>query len=246
MIQRENTYCEHFTVPSYMVDGKLRITPSFLFNIMQEIAVNHVHSVGIGWNHLHEEQKFWALSRMDVEILRRPEWNEKLEITTWGKKHNFLVQPRDFWIENDNGEVLVKATSNWVILDLDGKPQLLSNFEPRLKNQHDIHAIERATSRLSAVTLEEDKTFKPVVYSDIDMNCHANNGAYVTWVMDNFSHDFHQKHELIGISINYLQQTKNDECYAIQQQEIAPNEFLASIYTQKSKVEVCRVRTKWI
>ncbi len=228
-----------------MVDGRLKLTPTLLFNLMQEAAVNHTDAAGNGWEYLHEKQMFWALSRMDVEILRLPQWHEKVKITTWGKKHNFLVQPRDHQIETLDGEVLVRATSNWVILDFEGKPQMLDQYESILKNNHERHAIESPASRIRQAVVEENPTFKPVVYSNIDMNNHANNSAYVTWVIDSFDNDFHQRHELAFLTINYLQQTHADDFYTVAKKEIAPNDFLCSIYTQQNNVEVCRVRTVW-
>lgn len=242
----ENTYSEQHTVQSFMVDGKLKLTPTFIFNLMQEVAVNHVANVGIGWDYLHERGQFWALSRMDVEILRRPQWYEQIEITTWGKKHNFLVQPRDHQITTSTGEVLVNATANWVILDMEGKPVQLDQYEPLLLNNHERHAIEKPASRLRQAVDDVESTFHPVVYTNIDMNRHANNSAYVTWVMDSFDNAFHRAHELAFLSINYLQQMHADDRYAVHKKEIAPNDFICSIYSERGNIEVCRVRTVWI
>ena len=245
MQQRENTYSEKTSIVSYMVDGQLKVTPTFLFNLMQEVAVNHVAKVGIGWDFLHERNQFWALSRMDVEIRRRPSWHEQIEISTWGKKHSQLIQPRDHQIETLDGEILVRATSNWVILDLEGKPAFLEQYEPLLQNQLDLHAIEKPASRLRQAVDDVEATFYPVVYSNIDMNRHANNSAYVTWVMDSFDNAFHRTHELTFLSINYLQQTHADDRYAVRKKEIAPNDFICSIYSEREDIEVCRVRTLW-
>lgn len=242
----ENTYSEKHFIPSFMVDGKLCLTPTCLFGILQEVAVNHVNKVGCGWQFLHERRQFWALSRMDVEIVRRPMWEETVVVTTWGKKHNFLVQPRDFLVENVSGDVLVRATSNWVILDFEGKPCELSAIEPLLKNRHDLHAIEKPAVRLRQSVKSNGEAFYPVVYTNIDMNHHVNNSAYVTWVMDSFSNDFHASHELKTISLNYLMQTRPDDRYAVAKKEISSNCFLCSIYSEKRLEEVCRVLTEWV
>ena len=241
----ENIYCEKMTIPSYMVDGKLGITPTFLLNIMQEVAVNHVGAIGCGWNFLQQRGQFWALSRMDVLIERRPRWREQVIINTWGKKHNFLVQPRDFLVETEDGEPLVRATSNWVILDFNGKPCELSSIEPLLKNQPNFHSIEKPATRLRQFVELGNTVFHPVEYSRIDMNCHANNGSYVHWVMDSFDYAFHQTHELKSISLNYLQQTKPTDRYAVAKKEIEAGLFLCSIYSETAKIEVCRVLTQW-
>ena len=245
MTPNKGTHTEKHTIASYMVDGQRRLSPTLMFNLLQEVAVNHADLLGVGWDYLRQFNQFWALSRMDVEILKMPEWLDEVNITTWPKRNTYLMQPRDYQMKTLNGELLVRATSNWVILDGEGKPQQLNTYENNLGVVDDLHAIESPASRLRTGVPCERPVFKPVVYSNIDMNRHANNAAYVTWVMDSFDNDFHENHKLAFLSINYLQQTRADDRYAVMKQETAPNDFLCSIYSEKDLVEVCRVRTVW-
>lgn len=246
MKQLENTYCESFYIPSYLIDYKLKLSPQALFNVMQEAAVNHVAKIGVGWDNLHPNGEFWALSKMDIEFIRRPQWKDTVTINTWGKKHDFLVQPRDFLIESTSGETLIKATSNWVILNQDGKPQLLENYDNKLHNQLDFEVVPHPATRikpLNGAVLSD--IYHPVVYTDLDMNQHANNSAYVVWIMNHFGFEFHQTHEIESLSLNYLAQTRPNDRYTIVQQEVAPNVFVASIIAEIDKAEVCRIQTKW-
>ena len=245
MTDYKGTHTEKHRIASYMVDGKRMLTPTLLFNLLQEVAVNHADELGMGWNYLHQFNQFWALSRMDVEILRMPEWQEEVNIITWPKKNTYLMQPRDYQIKTRNGQVLVRSTSNWVILDGEGRPQQLSAYENNLGVVEGLHALETPASRLRTGVPCENPEFKQVVYSNVDMNRHANNSAYVTWVMDSFDNEFHDQHTLAFLSINYLQQTRADDRYTVVKQESAPNDFLCSIYSEKNLVEVCRVRVIW-
>lgn len=245
MEKANSLHIENHTVLSFMTDSKRRITPTYILCIMQDAAVNHANTMDIGWDYLHQFNQFWALSRIDLEIIRRPEWREKLILSTWPKKHNHLVQPRDHEITDINGEVLIRATSNWCILDAFGKPQILDNYEERLLVNPNRHAIESPASRLRTKIENEHPDYKPVVYSDVDMNQHANNTAYVTWVMNSFNRQFHLHHELTFLSVNFIQQTMGDDRYTIQKQEITKNDFLCSIYSERENIEVCRVRTVW-
>ena len=77
------------------------------------------------------------------------------------------------------------------------------------------------------------------------MNSHVNNSYYVQWAMNEFSPEFHNRHELSLISLNYLQQMRSDDSYGIYRKEVAPNDFLLSIVSKSTKEEVCRVRTVW-
>lgn len=235
-------FTEFLDVPSYALDGKLLATPTFLFNILQNIADNHVNKHDIGWNFMHERNMFWAISKMDMEISRRPCWREKVKLTTWGKGRNHLIQPRDYLIETMDGEVLVRATSNWVILDENGKPRLLEELVPDIRFMCENNALNRPAKRLRVPAQGVPSEFKSVEYSYIDMNRHANNSAYVTWLMNDFSVDYHSSHELIALSVNYLQQTHFTDRYTVVKQELAPNDYLVSMFTEKDNREVCRLQ----
>lgn len=246
MAESENTYTEHLKVSSFMVDRDLRLTPTFLFKLMQEMAFNHTEIIGIDWHYLHPMGLFWALSKLDIEWLKCPRWGDSIYITTWGKQPRYLIQPRDFLIKNDNGDTLIKATSHWVILDKKGKPQLIHDFESHLRNQLNLHAIERQATRIRAMReISSDLSYKPVVHTDIDMNGHVNNAAYVTWVMNDFGSEFHRRHEIVFLAINYLAQTQPHDRYAIVQKEIAPNDYIATIVKEQDNLEICRVETRW-
>ena len=247
MQQLENTFHDHFEITSYMVDEKQRLSPVFIFYLMQDIAVRHCAITGASWEFMHDLQLFWALSRTEVEIVRRPNWHEQIEVTTWEKKPNYLIQPRDHQIDTLNGETLVRSTSNWVLLDAEGKPRTLEGFEHLLHPQLDLHAIERPAARLreSAVSDEQQPIFKPVLFSHLDMNHHVNNASYVLWAIDDFDKEFLRSHELTSLSLNFIQQMRGDDSYGIYRKEIAPGQFLSSIVSMNEKVEVCRVRTTW-
>jgi len=247
MQQRENTFHDQFYTASYMVDEKQRLTPTCLLYLMQDMAVRHADLTGAGWEFLHQYELFWALSRVDVEIIRRPRWHEQIEITTWEKKHNFLIQPRDHQLDTLDGETLVKSTSNWVLLDFEGKPHTLEQFEQYLHPEFDLHAIEKPAARLRDTAFSEDQhpVFKPVQYSHLDMNHHVNNVSYMLWTIDDFDTEFLRTHEITNISLNFLLQMRADDSYGIYRKELAPNDFLSSIVSMNDKVEVCRVRTVW-
>ena len=245
MLQPDNSFVKTFEIGSHIADFNRELFPTQLFNLMQEAAVSHSEARGLGWDALHDRGLFWALSKMDVEIIRMPRWLEKIRITTWSKEYHLLVQPRDFFVETEDGELLVRATSNWALVDLEGKPHLIEEVKDLLRHRLGCDALEKPATRLRKVTEGEWSEVHPVRYSHLDLNQHVNNTAYITWVMDNFNHEFHRTHRIQSISINYLMQTLPGSHYHILQQETEANHFAASIFEAEKGVELCRVATVW-
>lgn len=245
MLQPDNTFIRTFEIGSHLADFNRELLPNQLFNLLQETAVSHSETLGMGWDALHARGLFWALSKMDIEILRMPTWLERIKIITWSKEYHLLVQPRDFFVETEEGELLARATSNWALVDLEGRPHPIEEVKAGLRHRPDCDALEKPATRLRKVTEGVWSEPRAVVYSDLDLNQHVNNTVYISWVMDNFSYAFHQQHRIRFISINYLVQTMPDARYRILQQESEPNHFVASIFEEEKGIELCRVATEW-
>ena len=71
------------TVRSYEVNWRSQMTMPAMMHLCQEIAFQHADMAGFGWNGMIEKQLFWVLSRMRMDILRYPVWNESIKISTW-------------------------------------------------------------------------------------------------------------------------------------------------------------------
>lgn len=170
-----------FEVRSYQVDpdGKLSLTA--LSNLFQEIAWRHADSASFGRN-LQEQDLSWILSRIDIKCENLPSWGESIKVYTAGRGVDKLFAFREFLITNPEGEVLVRAMSSWVLMNVvtkrifrpeDALPANL--FDPTEKPDWQ---PEKIRLKGELVTSEKLK----VRYSDLDLNNHVNNTSYVRWV----------------------------------------------------------------
>lgn len=245
MEANQNIYEEKIKIYSFLIDNQLKLAPDSMFSIMQEIAGDHAHSLGIGSRHLRTQNLFWALIKMHVIIDRMPLWDEIITLKTWAKPHDLMIQPRDFVFIDSNGNSILRATSCWVILDrLSSKPQRIGNFDAFLKEEN-IDAIERRAPKIAKQELNQQLEFLPVLHSDIDLNEHVNNAKYLRWFIDSMGHEFNRTHQLKELYINYISQTKIGERYGISTNEIQPNNFISSIVSDSELREICRIQTIW-
>ena len=170
-----------FEVRSYQVDpdGKLSLTA--LSNLFQEIAWRHADSADFGRN-LQEQNLSWILSRIDIKCEDLPSWGDSIKVYTAGRGVDKLFAFREFLITNPAGDVLAKAMSSWVLMNVVTKrifrpenalpPEL---FDPKEKPEWQPGKI-----RLKGDLLKSEKL--KVRHSDLDLNNHVNNTSYVRWV----------------------------------------------------------------
>jgi acyl-ACP thioesterase len=236
-----NVYTREFNICGYEVDHNCRISISKLLCMMHETAWSHVDYLKKGWRELQAEGLFWALAKLHLKIRKWPEWNEKIRIDTWAKERESIMFLRDYEVFSETGELLCCAISEWMIVDFHlNKIARLDRLNTHLDYPKDRLAFEGRVPRLLRVDFPENPDFHTVVLSDLDMNQHVNNASYVRWVIDQIPYDYYNKHQIRELVINYTNQLKTGDKYCIALQEVAPQNFNATLYNMEQK-DVCKV-----
>lgn len=238
---------QKFKIYSYQVDKETYLTIPSLFCFMQEVAWEHVNFHKAGRDYLHPLHLFWALSRVHVQINRLPKWNEEILVRTWGKKVEFLTHPRDYEFYDSEGNLLIAATSNWIILDTpEYKPREMPALDTSLYTCEDRHAIEKRAPKIKKIDFsQKTHDFHPVLYSDLDMNQHTNNAKYLQWLFDSPDYKSFSIGNIKEIIINYLSQAKEGDEYTIFTEETAPQDKISTFISRDGEKEYCRIEVRW-
>jgi medium-chain acyl-[acyl-carrier-protein] hydrolase len=174
-------WTEKFRVRSYECspDGKLSIVS--LANYLQEIAGNHARELGLALGQIG--RLTWVLHRLRIDTLSRPDWGSDAEIKTWPSGHDGLSANREFFVYDGSGELCARATSQWLLLDLDRRRPVRLPAEVTELRPPDLELPLGKAQRL--VEPPKNELFRVTVRtSDLDMNGHVNNARYVAWMMD--------------------------------------------------------------
>ena len=182
-------------------------------DLAQEAAGLHAVQLGFGYDDLIKRQEAWVLSRVNVKFIDAPLWRDEVTLTTWHKGLNRLFFLRDFVITDKQGRERIKATSSWLVLDLNTRsmvrdPQLLEEGTICTEN-----AIEQPADR---IRMPRDVEAEPVLehvvgYSDVDIVGHANNAMYMRWAMDAVDFEIASKQPVKEYTINFNHEIKAGE-----------------------------------
>lgn len=164
-----------------------RIHPAVVLDIFQDIATLQANDVGIGHDEMLEKGVFWAVARMKYEVLREPVQGSVVSASTWPHSPSHFSFMRDYLMADEDGAALIKATSEWVLIDAENR-ELAS-----VKDAIDLTDFETLEKRAFAKKPRKIKTF-PIegsprrivvpAYSDIDLNGHMNNARYAYFAVD--------------------------------------------------------------
>ena len=207
-MEAQSKYVKDYCVEYGDVDYFKKIRLSKLFSYLQEISSLHSASLGIGIETLAKDFNVaWALVRMRVDVIKFPEWNQEITVETWPLEPKKLEFERDYFVKDKDGNVLVKAISSWVIIDLDErairKSELIKIDYPELITQR---AIDCKFAKLKPFGECIHSYSKKIGYSDIDINGHLNNRKYIDYLMDCFSLEEHSKYEVSSIQVGYIKE----------------------------------------
>lgn len=197
---------ENYHVDLRDVDFQKQLKLSTLFSFFQDVSSLASDNLGFGIQTLQEEFGVaWILMRIRVDMIRIPVWDEKITIETWPLEPKKLEFARDFIVRDQEGNVIVRAVSTWVIMDLDERKlkrtELIGFSSPEIKTER---AIDCKLGKLNHAGQLEFSYEKVIGYSDIDFNGHLNNSKFVDFIMDCFDMDEHEKYGVETIEVNFM------------------------------------------
>jgi Acyl-ACP thioesterase len=192
------------------MDSRLRL--GGLVNLFIQSAISSADSFGFGFGGIKQQQLFWVLSRMTIEITRPLNWYEEAVVETWLKNIEGIIYLRDFIVRDKAGEIVAMATSAWLAIDLKTKrPKRIEGLDADLfVLLKDKHALNETPEKLMA-TPEGDSFEVKATYFDIDLNKHVTSTRYIDWMMDSLPLEFCRANYPRRFAINYLKETMPGE-----------------------------------
>jgi acyl-ACP thioesterase len=241
-----NIHKQNLSAKSYYINCFGKLSTSFLFWQIQEIAWEHAEKLGFGFDKLQQQNRFWVLSRLLVKINRRPIWGEKFTVETWPVGIDGLLALRDILFSDTNGEPLIEATTSWLILDADTKRIVRpESLEFDAINYPNKRVFDRFAAKVKPVKAQQNPDFSPVLFNEIDVNQHFNSGRYLERIIDSYDFDFHRKNELIEFEINFAKEGIETDNLAVRKQIIDNENHLCSVVRKSDLSELIRARLVW-
>lgn len=185
-------------------DMQGRWKPSDILVAMQEVAGLHSEELGVGTLETHERGVFWIVSRIALEMDRYPMLGETVHIRSWPGTANRLICPRYFAFEDEAGQPLGRASSLWMLLDIEshGIAQV-SRLERPFPDTAALGEALPQPGRIRAPGTTPETLLRRAVFSDCDINRHVNNTRYADWVCDRLPLDKFEHQCLRTLHINY-------------------------------------------
>lgn len=201
----KNSYWKDtYKIRGYQTDIKGKLSVQNICNFLLEGAANHARVLDVSVSKLLEKDLTWMLSRFHFRIERYPESDEIIHLKTWPSGVKKLFSCRDFIIYDAENFPIIKATSGWLVVDINRRrPIRLPQFILDVQRKDAERAIDEDLGKLDRrEEYEREKTFD-VRIGDIDFNRHVTSTSYIDWILETLDMDFQKMHDLKEMAIEY-------------------------------------------
>ena len=236
-----------YHIRSYECDRNNNWRILTLMNIFQDMADNHAQQMGVGFEYVSSHRLAWFGSNYLLEIDRLPHIHENICIQTWPSEQRRIGAIRDFEVFGEDGKSIIRASSQWILIDVDRKrPVSLKDYLPEYTtiNKHaliaDFSPIPEAKENIN------NYEFK-VRFDDIDVNKHVNNAVYILWACEAVDPEFRLSHNPQRINIAFKKEGYMGEKIRVVTEQNETHTF-HSIYAfgNNNDRELARIGIEWV
>jgi len=219
------------------IDARGYLSPSHILRLFQQVAGGHADSAGIGFDDLLKQGLIWVVTRIRYTVQGCFEPSKQYTLYTYPMPKQSLLYVRDYYIKDEDGNIIIKGSSQWCILNFITRKieRTDFDFEGEFSN---VKAFDDGFPRVK--NIEGDIIAKhTVVPDDIDNNQHTNNCKYAEFIYDyikdynysDFSITF-QKETVLGDMIVFEKDVQNCDSVVISGKlaDSGDNVFTAKIW----------------
>jgi len=184
------TFQETFKIRASEIDFNQRATLPAICNLLQEVAGNHARELEFDITDLQKDKLTWVLHRLHVQMDRFPEWRETITIKTWPSSGDGLRAYRDFLIMDENGNIIGKSLSYWLIMNIKSRrPARIPKKILEIAPENASHVLPVTDATFPEIDQPDYLEEFEVRKTDLDLNRHVNNVHFIKWALASLPND---------------------------------------------------------
>lgn len=186
------------------------MTDKAILGYFEEIGGLHSDVVGYGLKQIEQTHLSWVLLHWKIQVLKRPHYGEAIKISTWSRAAFKFYCYRDFEMYDTAGNLLVVATSKWVLVHTEkGLQKLTEEIVAPYESEAKSVFPEVETAKLKEPADFSSTYQYKVLRSNIDVNRHMHNLCYLDVALETLPTEIYEKNsDFSHIEIMYKSESK--------------------------------------
>ncbi|BBO86327.1 acyl-[acyl-carrier-protein] thioesterase [Desulfosarcina ovata] len=227
-------------------DGLAR--PGVMFDFFQDAASQQTSPLKLSIRHLIERGLTWVVVRYRVRILRYPQWQERIRVTTWRSATHGQRVPREFMVTDTDGRKIALGQGIFMLLDYATRHPVSPEVPLADFPIVDETVFEDDFERLPPVSTPWVPDVNVAVRrDDLDLNHHVNNPRYIAFALESIPDDFRQTHQVKQIEAIFKASIGYGDTLTsrIEKQADEMPTFIHQLTGNCDGHEFCRLLTRW-
>jgi acyl-ACP thioesterase len=219
--------------------------PLAMLNYLQDAAFSHSLKLGFSVYDLYKKGLMWVMTRYRIQVHRYPAAGEEVTIRTWypGKAGGFYL--REFEILDEKDEVMLAATSSWLILDIKSKKTVEADETVESIPVIPRRAIEDAFEPLPGCHEAHRELTFSVRMSDVDLNRHVNHTVYILWALESVPEGIYGGSRPVDIQVGYRAEGRFGDQVITRVSAVEESSFCHQLVRASDGQELARLKTVW-
>lgn len=245
-------HIEKIKIYNHYTNYNGRLFVKTLCDLFNDVAETQTKMYEVDVATLNAQGFTWMLHRLHIQLNKMPAQGEEVYIETWPSGNDRLLTWRDYRVVREHGEELIRATSEWMYIDLNRRrPMRLPEKIIRMSSEHKIPHL-----MLDPILHEKEFRLKgeqqgrafAATFDNIDFNGHVTQAAYMRWITNSLPFDFLKGHILIEVEVIYAHEILPDSIirsnYTLEEQG---NHVIVShqVVNETGELKHCMAKTVW-
>lgn len=189
-------YKEKFKIGLKDVWKEDEVSNKAILEYLEDIAAYHSDSVGYGINTSNITNLTWILLDWKVKVIKRPKYGQVLDIHTWSRRIFKCYAYRDFEIYDEEGNLLVIASSRWLLIN--NQSGKIAKIEEKMANKYESEIEksvfqEKEIEKIKIPNYYKSSIIYEVKRKDIDIVGHMHNLYYLDLAYEALPEEIYRK-----------------------------------------------------
>jgi acyl-ACP thioesterase len=235
---------EHYIRP-YDLNPNGQLSLKGLCDYFQDAADQHAYVLGFGFDQIPSHLA-WVMLRLRVEMEQYPKWRESVRVETSPNNINRLFAYRDYWLWSAEGNLLGKATSQWIMIDVERRrPVRILDWVQDLHLNDSRRSISELPTLAQPQSFDFETTFR-VRYSDMDIMGHTNNAVYANMIAESVPLHIIQNKQLKTLDVHFKAESKFNDMISSQTEQISESTFRHQLIRQSDNALLVLGYSEWM
>ncbi|GCF93351.1 acyl-ACP thioesterase [Enterococcus florum] len=195
-------YSMQHEVAYYQCDINQTMTFPAMLSVVIKASSDQSDQLERGTEAINQLGLTWVITQTEININRMPRDGETITVITEPTAFNKFFCYRSFWINDGQGNLLVKIDMAFVLMKIEERK--MSSVDAELMAPYESEQIKKIKrwDKIEAVTDGKQRLYH-VRFYDLDSNHHVNNAMYFNWMIDVLGYDFMVEHTPVYVNVKF-------------------------------------------